>query len=260
MAKATWAKFPYADPAYHYAGAALTKSWERLHLGDREPFPKEETLQEAWRAYHAGDFQKAVELGAALGGPGENVAIKAAVIYATYLEKAPAKKLKLFQEAMEQGEMAMAERPDDANAHYFYALAAGRYSQGISVAKALTQGLGSKVKKALDTALKLQPKHADANIALGAWHAEIIGKVGVMVGGLTYGAKKEAALKHYQQALKLNPGSAIARVEYANGLALMFGEERLGEAEKLYAEAAKQRPMDAMERLDVELAKAAIEE
>jgi tetratricopeptide (TPR) repeat protein len=255
MAKPSWAKCPYADLAYAYPGPALKKAWARLHVGDREPFPTQSDLQEAWRRYHAGNFQAAVEQGCAFGGAGLNPAIKAQVIYATYLEKAQAKKLKLFQEAMEWGEQAMEERPDDHNAQYFYALAAGRYSQLISVAKALAQGLGTKVKRALDTALELQPKHADANIALGAWHAEVIGKVGAMVGKLTYGASREAAAKHYQQAIKLNPDSAIARMEYANGLVLMYGEQRMKEAEKLYAEAAQQQPMDAMERLDVELAK-----
>jgi len=259
MAKSSWTKFPHADPAYAYEGAALKKAWARLHAGDREPFPEDSALQQAWRHYHAGDFQVAVEQGLALGGAGRNAAIKAQVIYATYLEATQAKKLKLFQEAMAWGEEAMAERPDDHNAHYLYALAAGRYSQLTSVVKALTQGLGTKVRKALDAALELEPKHADANIALGAWHAEVIGKVGAMVGKLTYGASREAALKHYRQAIRLNPDSAIARMEYANGLALMFGEERMKEAEKLYAEAAKQQPMDAMERLDVELAKEELE-
>jgi tetratricopeptide (TPR) repeat protein len=259
MAKPTWSKFPHADAAYVYEGPALKKAWTRLHAGDREPFPKEPDVQEAWRRYHAGDFQAAVEQGRAHGGSGLNPAIKAQSIHATYLEKTDARKLKLFQEAMNWAEQAIEERPEDPNAHYFYALAAGRYSQLISVAKALTQGLGTKVKTALDAAVRLEAKHADANIALGAWHAEVIGKVGAMVGKLTYGASKEAALKHYQQALKLNPDSAIARIEYANGLALLFGEERMKEAEKLYADAAKQTPMDAMERLDVELAKAELE-
>jgi tetratricopeptide (TPR) repeat protein len=139
-------------------------------------------------------------------------------------------------------------------------MAAGRYGQEISIAKALAQGLGGKVKEALDKAIKLQPKHADAQIALGTWHAEIIGKVGAMVGKLTYGAGKDAAVEHFQKALKLNPDSAIARIEYANGLVLLFGKERMKEAETLYAEAAKQKPQDAMERLDVEAAKAELED
>ena len=64
----------------------------------------------------------------------------------------------------------------------------------------------------------------------------------------------------FQQALKLNPTSAIARVEYANGLVMLEGDKRMKEAEKLYAEAAECEPLDAMERLDVEMAKAELED
>ncbi|MBZ0133722.1 MAG: hypothetical protein K8F53_14005 [Rhodocyclaceae bacterium] len=238
----------------------MKKHWDRLHRGDREQFPKEEQIQEAWRLYHQGEFQQACELGLSLGLPGYAVANKAATIYATYLENNEKKKLALFEEAAARGEEQMAAMPKYANAFYFHALALGRYSQGISVAKALAQGLGTKVRDSLSKALKLNPEHADAHIALGAFHAEVINKVGAMVGGLTYGAKKDAAIEHYEKALKLNPDSAIARVEYANGLVMLFGEAKMKQAEKLYNEAAACKPMDAMERLDVEAAKAELEE
>jgi tetratricopeptide (TPR) repeat protein len=259
MAKGSWAKFPHPDKAYLYEGASLKKHWDRLHRGDCEPFPKSEAVQGAWRRYHAGDFEQAVAEALEAGAEGINAANKATAIYATYLEKSGARKTKLLEEAMARAEGAIKARPKDPNAHYLYALAAGRYSQEISVAKALAQGLGGRIKEALGQTLKLQPKHADAHIALGAWHAEIIGKVGGMVGGLTYGARKEEAVRHFEQALKLNPDSAIARIEYANGLAVLFGKDRMNEAEKLYAEAARHKPMDAMERLDVEAAKAELE-
>jgi tetratricopeptide (TPR) repeat protein len=255
MPKGSWVKFPYADKAFVYDGPALKKNWERLHRGDCEPFPKSAAVQNAWRLYHAGDFGAAVAAGVAAGLDGYSAANKAAAIYATYLEKSEARKLKILSEAMERGEEAIAGRPKDPNAFYFYALAAGRYSQGISVTKALSLGLGGRVKDALLQTIRLQPKHADAHIAFGSWNAEIVGKVGGMMARLTYGATRDAALEYFQRAIKLNPGSAIARVEYANGLALLFGKERLKDAEKLYAEAAKLKPADAMERLDIESAK-----
>jgi len=255
MPKGSWVKFPYRDKAFVYDGPALKKHWDRLHRGDCEPFPKSAAVQDAWRLYHAGDFGAAVEAGLAAGLDGYSAANKSAAIYATYLEKSEARKLKILGEAMERGEEAIAGRPKDPNAFYFYALAAGRYSQGISVAKALSLGLGGRVKDALLQTIRLQPKHADAHIAFGSWNAEIVGKVGGMMARLTYGATKDAALEYFQRAIKLNPGSAIARVEYANGLALLFGKERLKDAEKLYAEAAKLKPADAMERLDVASAK-----
>jgi len=250
-----WTKFPHADKAYVYDAAGLKKHWPRLHKGDCEPLPKDAAVQEAWRHYHAGEFAQAVDAGTAAGGPGLNVAIKAQVVYATYLEKSDKAKLALLDEAMGWAEDRRAAAPKDPNAHYFFAFAAGRYGQGISVAKALAQGLGGKVRDALQAAMKLEPKHADAHIAYGSYQAEVIDKVGGLVAGMTYGAKKDSALEHFQKALKLNPDSAIARVEYANGLIMLFGKARIADAEKLYKEAAACEPADAMERLDVELAR-----
>ena len=254
MAK-KWAKFPHADKAYVYDAAALKKQWPRLHRGDCEALPKDAAALEAWRHYHAGEFAQAVDAGNAAGGAGVNAAIKAQVVYATYLEKSDKAKLALLDEAMAWGEARRGAAPKDPNAHYFFAFAAGRYGQGISVAKALAQGLGGKVRDALQAAIKLEPKHADAHIAYGSYQAEVIDKVGGLVAAMTYGAKKDSALEYFQKALKLNPDSAIARVEYANGLIMLFGKTRLADAEKLYREAAACKPADAMERLDVELAK-----
>ena len=126
--------------------------------------------------------------------------------------------------------------------------------------KALAQGLGGKVKASLAQAVRLEPRHADAHIALGTFHAEIINKVGVLLGGLTYGASQDEAVKHFETALKLNPHSAMARIEYANGLAMMFGKAGLARATDLYKEAAKCPAADAMERLDAELAKSELQD
>ena len=254
MAK-SWVKFPHAGKAYAYDSAAVKKHWERLHRGDREPLPKDAAVLEAWRHYHAGEFRDAVEAGVAAGGAGMNAAVKAQAIYANYLEKAEKAKLALLEEAARWADERRTDTPKDANAHYLYAYALGRYGQGISVVKALAQGFGGKIKDALTRAIKLAPTHADAHIAYGAYQAEVVNKVGGLVAGMTYGAKKDSAIEHFQKAVKLNPDSAIARIEYANGLILLFGKEKLDEATKLYEQAAKMKPMDAMERLDVELAK-----
>jgi tetratricopeptide (TPR) repeat protein len=260
MAKSAWKKFPYADKAYVFAGAALKKNWDRLHRGDREAFPADAAVQEAWRLYHQGEFHKACEAGLAAGIDGYNAANKATMIYANYLEDDDKRKLELFQAVSSRCEELQRAQAKNANAFYIQAYALGRYSQGISVIKALTQGLGGKIKAALETALKLDPKHADAHSALGAYHAEVVDKVGAMVGKLTYGASKDVAVKHFESALKLAPDSAIACIEYANALVMLFGKNRMDEAVKLYEKAAAATPVDAMERLDVELAKAELED
>jgi tetratricopeptide (TPR) repeat protein len=258
MAK-KWVAFPHPDKAYAHDAAGLRKLWARLHRGDCEPLPKDAGTLDAWRHYHAGAFADAVAAGRKAGGAGINAAVKAQMIYANYLEQSAKAKLDLLQEAAGWAEARRREAPKDANAHYLYAYSLGRYSQGISIAKALAQGYGGKIKDALTTALRLEPKHADAHIAYGSYQSEIIDKVGGIVAGVTYGAKKDSALEHYQKALKLNPDSAIARIEYANGLIMLFGKGRMADAEKLYKEAAACKPADAMERLDVELARAELE-
>lgn len=261
MAKAGgWTKFPHPNKSYTYAGAALKKNWERLHRGDREPFPAAEAVQEAWRLFHQGEFQKAVDAGLAAGPDGYNAANKAAMIYANYLEPSDEKKLAIFQEISARCEELQKKQPKNANAYYIQAYALGRYSQGISVMKALTQGLGGKIKVALETTLKLEPKHADALIALGAYHAEVIDKVGAIAGKLTYGASKDIGGKHFDAALALAPDSAIACIEAANGQMLMHGKSRMKDAIALYERAAACKPVDAMEHLDVEAAKEELED
>ena len=254
---ARWTAFPYA--LYDFDAAKAKGLWTRLHAGDAEPLPREAPVLEAWALFHAGEFQNAFDAGLQAGGNGITVANKAQSIYANYLEKSEKTKLAMFQQVMARAEAQAAAEPKNANAHYWLAYAIGRYSQSVSVAKALAQGLGAKVKTALETTLKLAPKHADAHIALGAFHAEVIDKVGALLGR-TQGANKATGLAMFEQALKLTPGSAIAMVEYANGLVMLEGEKKMKQAEQLYADAAACTPVDAMERLDVEMAKAELED
>ena len=255
---AKWTAFPYDNAAYSHDTAGLKKLWARLHTGDVEPCPKDDKLLSGWALFHAGEFEKAFDAGIKLGGAGLTLANKSQCIYANYLEKSEKTKLAMFLEASERAEAQQADEPKNPNAYYWQAYAIGRYGQGISVAKALTQGLGSKCKNALETAIKLAPKHADAHIALGAFHAEVIDKVGKLLGR-TQGADSATGLKLFKESLKLNPTSAIAMIEYANGLVMLEGDKKMAEAEKLYADAAACTPMDAMERLDVEMAKAELD-
>lgn len=256
---AKWTAFPYENGPYVHDTSALKKHWARLHVGDAEPLPKDDKVLAAWALFHAGEFQKAYDAGLKAGGAGVTVANKAQAIYANYLEKSAKRKLEMFQEVAARAEAQAAEETKNASAHYWLAYALGRYSQGISIAKALAQGLGSKVKGALETTIKLAPRHADAHIGLGTFHAEVIDKVGRLLGK-TQGADAAAGLKAFRKALELNPTSAIARIEYANGLVMIEGDKRMKEAEKLYEEAAACKPLDAMERLDVEMAKAELED
>jgi tetratricopeptide (TPR) repeat protein len=280
MAKKGWAPFPHPNKAFDYAGDKLAKAWKTLHAGDQEPYPDDQhvgallkahpklgkdaaataaALQEAWRAFHRGDFQEAYEAGLALKALGASVAIKAGGIHATYLLDSDKDKLARYESLAKLAEEAIATLPGEANSHYRHAFALGRYSQCLSIAQALAKGIAGKVKTSLDATLELAPKHAEAHTALGLYHAEIVGKVGGMLAKLTYGASAAAAERHLKEALKLTPDSPIAHVEYANALMLLHGDKKEDEAAMAFAKAAKCKPHDAMEALDAAFAREQIE-
>jgi hypothetical protein len=281
-AKSAWAPFPHDAKAYAYTGDALKKAWPKLHAGDAEPYPDDKraaallkaagkaapkldaaalavALQDAWRAFHAGDFKAAFHAGEKLGPVGASVAVKAMGIHATYLVADEAEKLKRFEQAAKLAETATKALPDEANSHYRHAFALGRYSQGLSIAKALKQGIAGKVRESLEAALELAPRHAEAHTALALYHAEIIGKIGAMIGGLTYGAKAGEADKHIKEALKLTPASPIAHIEHGNILLLLHGDKKESAAAAAYEKAAGLKPLDAMEALDAAYARSEIE-
>ena len=280
MAKSNWAAFPHADKAFDYAGDKLAKAWPKLHAGDQEPFPDEKylarllkanpklgkdagklaaQLQNAWRAFHCGDFHEAYASGVALKALGASVAVKAGGIHATYLVKNDKEKIARYEGLAKLAEEAAVALPDEANSHYRRAFALGRYSQCLSITQALAQGIAGKVKSSLDAALKLAPKHAEAHTALGLYHAEIVGKVGGMLAKLTYGATAVEAEKQLKQSLKLTPESPIAWVEYGNALLLLHGDKREDDVAEAYDKAANLNPRDAMEALDAAWAKAQLE-
>src|SRR5271169_2099047 len=199
-----------------FAGSGLEDRWAKLHKGDREPYPDTARLtrlsrqhgkfaewvdahggagevadgvQEAWRRFHTGHFADAIASGGKLGALGATAANKAAAIHSL---QAGGEAGRLLDAAITRGERAVELLPDDANAHYMLALALGRHSQRISIVKALADGIATRVRTHLDTTLALEPRHAEAHIALGLYHAEIVSKIGSLLAGLTYQASREA--------------------------------------------------------------------
>jgi tetratricopeptide (TPR) repeat protein len=254
-----WKQFPYDASGFDFSGARLKKAWGELHRGDREPWPDAEELQEAWRCFHCGQFQEAVRVADGYGLAGHAVANKATGVYATYLEDDAKRQIDCFKSAISRAEKAIQAFPDDPNSHYFHAFNLGRYSQSISVVKALRQGVGGRILASLKRAIELQPLHAEAHTALGMYHAEIIDKVGKLLGGVTYGASEKEAIKHFRTSLEITPDAPIASIEYGNGLYLLYGESRIDEVSDLYVRASEMSPRDAMEKLDIESARAELE-
>ena len=207
-----------------------------------------------------GDFAEAVEAGTAAGGAGVNAAVKAQVVYANYLEKADKAKVALFEEAAAMGRRAPPRRAEGRQRALPLRLRARPLQPGHLGGEGARAGLRRQDQGRAHHRAQARAKHADAHIAYGAYQAEVIDKVGGIVAGMTYGAKKDSAIEHYEKALKLFPESPIAHIEYANGLLMLFGKARIADAdEALRKGGANAKPADAMERLDVELAKSELE-
>jgi tetratricopeptide (TPR) repeat protein len=282
---ADWAEFTHDAKAFTYDGDTLESNWQALHGGDHVSFPDEtwtadclnlapeaapadfdgniEELallaQDAWRSFHAGAFEQAVALSSHCGMLAHACANKASGVYAFHLETNEQKQHGCYLHAIEHAEHAVSLLPDDANSHYFRAFNLGRYGQSISIVEALRRGMAGKIHESLSAALELEPDHAEAHTAMGMYHAEIINKVGKMIGGMTYGTSIKAAESHLERAVELSPESPIAHIEYANGLYLLFADKRLDEVTELYIKASEMNPRDAMEQLDIGWASSELE-
>ncbi|KQU87108.1 hypothetical protein ASC78_03295 [Variovorax sp. Root318D1] len=253
-----WTPLPYFDVP-RFDAQSLLLDWPRLHAGHALPPPAEgHPLADGWALYHSGEFERAATLGLRHGSEGLVLANQSTAIYANYLEPREAVRLSMFRQVIERAADQAAAEPDNCHALYWQAYALGRYSQGISVARALAQGLGSKLKGALERVIELQPDHADAHIALAAFHAEVIDKVGALVGRMTYGVRAEMSIELFERGIELHPHSPGALMEYGRALLMLHGDAYLREATLLYEQAAALQPADAKERLDVELARAGL--
>lgn len=233
----------------------LTAMWQQLHAGDAEPLPDDPQALEAWRLCHQGDFHAAARLGQEAGGSGEVAAHCARYLLAAYHEGDEKTRLDMLDAVARQaGELAQA-RVDRAADWYWHAVALGRYSQGVSVARSMALGLGQKVRDSFERAVQLQPRHADAVLGLGCFHAEVIDKVGPLIGKMTYGVSRDTGLKLFREAQRLNPDSPLVLLEIGHGLLMLNGDESLEEARQLYERAALCEPRDAIEQLVVRRAR-----
>jgi hypothetical protein len=250
----SWATFPYPDAAYVYDPSRLGAEWTALHAGDLEPWPDNEQVIDAWIAFHAGDFESAAKRGLDAGLDGYAVANKAACVHAIYLETTEARRLERLLQVAARAEQQQAAQPTKAAAFFWHGYALGRYSQQISISKALADGTAAKSRASLEATLMLAPRHADAHTALGAYHAHVLDKVDELAARLTYGVGRDEAVRHFQMAIELSPELVTARIAYADALVMLDGAKKAKQATVLRQQAAAMTPRDAMERLAVEQA------
>jgi len=233
----------------------LLSVWSKLHAADLADKPGGDLLN-AWLLFHNGHFAEAAKAGRTIGPDGTAVVIRSVVAYTDYICEDEDECVNLLEQAYILGET---DSEKTHSCQFPTALAMGRYSQSISITKALAKGLGGKIKNLLTNVLNAHPNHAEAHLALAMYHAEIIDKVGATLGGLTYGAKPKIAYQHIDQALNLVP-NAINLIEAGNAVLLLKGDKGMNDATAYYERAAAVQPLDALQSMDVDFAASQLEE
>ena len=207
-----------------------------------------QSIEEARAAYAEGRFVEAADLARALGtSEGHALAADSLAIHGYYI--APeGEKAGLFRRAEKLAREAIRLEADNPQAHLQLAHAMGRQAQVSGTLRALKEGYATKVRDAIEEALRLAPNSSAAHVSLAAWHAGALG-AGGFFAGLLYGADEEKALAHFERALELAPRDKVALFEYALGLLSLDADENRAKARGLLERAIGLPPKDAFERL-----------
>ena len=195
-----------------------------------------ESIEAARAAFSKGEYIAAADLGEALGtSEGHALAAEVLAIYAHYLAKEEEKE-PLLQRAMRAAEAAIELHPANAEAHLQSAHATGRYSQLFAPMKAMREGYPKQVRALIERALELNPSHFGAHLSLASWHAEAIGRGGMMARALLGAKKKErvdplragpgACARQERGTPRIRVGPAVARRQEAPGAGAGFARAR----------------------------------
>jgi tetratricopeptide (TPR) repeat protein len=276
-----WTPFRNHGAALDFGGERLREAWPRLHAGDREPFPDREwvgealaaearlgdaalgtdaekiatNLQDAWRAFHRGDFREAFERGDRVGPLGQAVAITADGVHAFFLMPDGPEKIARCQALVQRAGDVIDLLPLQPGSHYRYAWALGLLSRKLPPLQVLAEGLGSKLHAALDAALELDADYAEAHTALGLYFAEAVHRLGGTLSKLTLRVDPEAAEAHLRTAIRLTPDAPNAWVGLGVGLGLLDATAHAGERAQILARIAAMPPLDARQALEIAYAK-----
>lgn len=276
-----WTPFPNPDPAFDYAGERLREAWPRLHAGDHAPFPDRAEiaellaaearlgdaalgtdveriaaeLQDAWRAFHRGEFREAFDHGMEIGPLGHAVAITADGVQAFFLEGKDADKLVRYQALTRRAGDTIDLLPLRAGSHYRYAWALGLLARMLPTLQVLADGIGSKLHAALDAALELDSDHAEAHTALGLYFAEAVHKLGTGLAKMTLRVDPSAAEAHLRTAIRLTPEAPNAWIGLGIGLGLLDAKARNEERKAALARVTAMQPLDARQALEIAYAK-----
>jgi tetratricopeptide (TPR) repeat protein len=124
-----------------------------------------------------------------------------------------------YQTAAYLARKAVTQFPQNAYAHYVYAMALGRMSENASSKVKIDNA--RQIKTEAETAIKLNPKLAGPYHIMGRWHRVVAGFSGfertmikAIFGGIP-GGSYDDAIRYFEKAIVLEPTNAIHYYELA---------------------------------------------
>ena len=118
---------------------------------------------------------------------------------------------------------AIAKNPNNAEAHYAYALVIGRLNEHASSKQKVANA--KLIKSEADACVRLQPDHGGAYHILGRWHSTVAGfgivekmAINALFGGVPEGGSYDEAVKCFKKAIQLEPAYILHHYELASAL------------------------------------------
>jgi len=166
---------------------------------------------------------------------------KCARAYREYGNKAKRKKVEGWEAickdygkaGMQYAQKAIELAPEKPDGYYYYGLSVGIYSDGVSILKALQEGLKNKTQSSFEKAYELDKMYNEAGPILS------LGRFWSVLPWPLHDRKK--ALEYYRefQATPYFADNAEAKIFVAELLMKLKGEENKSEAKTLLTEAAQ---------------------
>lgn len=198
-----------------------------------------------------GEYRAAAQAGTALNTPeGFVLAAQATSYLAASLPDA--QRVAAYEQARQLASRAIQGAPNNAQAYFERARATGRVAQTRGILESL--GLAREMRADLERAISLNNAMGSAYVALGLWHAELVGK-GLIASSAT-GASAAQVRPNFERAVSLDAQNPTYRLEYGRALMAMAGRNNnvRNEARAQLQRAVALSPRSAAERADVEAA------
>ena len=208
------------------------------------------SFRDAVQLYSHGDYRAAATVAAGLRTPeGLVFAAKATSTFAAG-NPGPGQD-SLFSQAESLCRQAIRLDPRNPDAYVELSRAIGGLVSARGPVASVLNGYANETRESLETALRLDPGHANAMTGLAIWHASL-SAAGV---GWLFGADAGRAVTLFERAIELEPGVINHRVNFAVVLLKLDRKRWLVRARGLLEGALRMGANDWDERLSLERAR-----